>query len=39
MTSGNFFGEGGNGYIRVTLTVPDETLQEAMNRLQSLKLG
>jgi LL-diaminopimelate aminotransferase len=38
ITSGNFFGEGGNGYIRVTLTVPDETLQEAMDRLQSLKL-
>lgn len=38
MTSGNFFGEGGNGFIRVTLTVPDQTLQEAMDRLQLLKL-
>lgn len=38
MTSGNFFGDGGNCYIRVTLTVPDETLQEAMDRLQLLKL-
>jgi aspartate/methionine/tyrosine aminotransferase len=38
MTSGNFFGEGGNSYIRVTLTMPDETLQEAMTRLQALDL-
>lgn len=38
LTSGIFFGEGGSRYIRVTLTVPDETLQEAMERLQSLKL-
>ena len=38
MTSGNFFGEGGNRYIRVTLTMPDEILQEAMDRLQQLTL-
>ena len=38
MTSGNFFGDNGNNYIRVTLTVPDERLQEAMDRLNQLKL-
>ena len=38
MTSGNFFGQGGNRYIRVTLTVPEATLQEAMDRLQRLTL-
>ena len=38
MTSGNFFGEGGNRYIRVTLTKPEEMLQKAMDRLQSLTL-
>ncbi len=38
LTSGNFFGDGGQRYVRVTLTVPEETLQEAMDRLQLLKL-
>lgn len=38
MTSGNFFGQGGNCYIRVTLTKPEEVLQEAMDRLQFLTL-
>jgi LL-diaminopimelate aminotransferase len=38
MTSGNFFGAGGNQYIRVTLTMADEVLQEAMDRLLSLDL-
>ncbi len=38
MTSGNFFGSQGERYVRVTLTIPDETLQEAINRLQTLKL-
>ena len=38
MTSGNFFGAGGNQYIRVTLTMADEVLQEAMDRLLTLNL-
>lgn len=38
LTSGVFFGQGGEGYIRVTLTVPTEMLREAMGRLQNIKL-
>ncbi|MEM7799233.1 MAG: aminotransferase class I/II-fold pyridoxal phosphate-dependent enzyme [Chloroflexota bacterium] len=34
--SGPFYGEGGKRYIRVTLTVPEETLIEAMERLSQL---
>ncbi len=38
ITSGVFFGQGGEGYLRVTLTESTETLREAMARLQTLKL-
>ena len=38
LSSGIFFGQGGEGYVRVTLTIPTETLREAMGRLQRLKL-
>ena len=38
LTSGNFFGDNGDNYIRVTLTVPEERLQEAMDRLRHLQL-
>lgn len=34
--AGPFYGEGGTRYIRATLTVADEMLQEAMNRLQKV---
>jgi LL-diaminopimelate aminotransferase len=39
LTSGIFFGPGGEGYVRATLTLPTETLREAMERLRKLKLG
>ena len=38
LTSGVFFGQGGEGYVRASLTVPTDTLREAMGRLQALKL-
>jgi LL-diaminopimelate aminotransferase len=38
LTSGIFFGPGGEGYIRATLTLPTETLREAMERLRKVKL-
>jgi LL-diaminopimelate aminotransferase len=38
ISSGIFFGQEGEGYIRASLTVPTETLREAMGRLRSLKL-
>jgi LL-diaminopimelate aminotransferase len=38
ITSGIFFGQEGEGYVRASLTVPTETLREAMGRLRSLKL-
>jgi LL-diaminopimelate aminotransferase len=38
LTSGIFFGPGGEGYVRASLTVPTDELIEAMERLQSLHL-
>lgn len=38
ITSGVFFGPGGEGYLRATLTLPTETLREAMERLKKMKL-
>jgi len=38
LTSGIFFGEGGEGYVRASLTVPTDLLREAMERLQAVKL-
>ena len=38
LTSGIFFGQGGEGFVRASLTVPTEALREAMERLQTLKL-
>lgn len=34
LSSGVFFGQGGEGYVRASLTVPTETLREAMERLK-----
>jgi len=34
-TPGNGFGEGGEGYIRMTLTVPKERLAEALRRMEA----
>jgi LL-diaminopimelate aminotransferase len=38
ITPGSGFGEGGEGYVRLTLTVPEPRLEEAAQRLQSLSL-
>jgi len=38
LTSGAFFGQAGEGYVRATVTVPTDTLREAMARLQHLQL-
>jgi LL-diaminopimelate aminotransferase len=38
LTSGVFFGDGGEGYVRASLTVPTDALREAMERLQALDL-
>jgi LL-diaminopimelate aminotransferase len=38
LTSGIFYGQGGEGHLRATLTLPTETLREAMTRLQALRL-
>jgi LL-diaminopimelate aminotransferase len=39
ITSGVFFGQGGEGYIRVPLTASTEDLREAMGRLQEVDLA
>ena len=38
ISAGAFFGPGGEGYVRVPVTVPTEALHEAMARLQALQL-
>lgn len=37
VTPGNGFGEHGEGYFRISLTVPDDRLDEALERLRKLK--
>jgi LL-diaminopimelate aminotransferase len=37
-TPGNGFGEAGEGYFRISLTLPTDRLVEAANRIESLKL-
>jgi LL-diaminopimelate aminotransferase len=34
LTPGSFFGKGGEGYVRVSLTAPLERIEEAMRRLE-----
>jgi LL-diaminopimelate aminotransferase len=36
LTSGIFYGPGGEGHVRATLTLPTELLAEAMERLRGL---
>jgi LL-diaminopimelate aminotransferase len=36
-TPGNGFGQWGEGYIRMSLTVPEERLKEAAKRIRDLK--
>jgi LL-diaminopimelate aminotransferase len=38
LTSGIFFGQGGEGHVRASLTVPTDDLIEAMERLQTANL-
>ena len=38
ITPGNGFGEYGEGYFRVSLTVPDDRLDEALERLRKLNI-
>ncbi|MBW2039288.1 MAG: LL-diaminopimelate aminotransferase [Deltaproteobacteria bacterium] len=38
VTPGHGFGQYGEGYIRLSFTVPDEELQEAVNRLAKIKV-
>lgn len=38
ITPGTGFGEHGEGYVRLSLTVPDARLKEAVERIQGLKL-
>ena len=38
ISSGSFFGEGGREYMRATLTLPTARLEEAMARLQKVRL-
>lgn len=38
VTPGNGFGEHGEGYFRVSLTVPDDRLDEALERLRKLSV-
>ena len=37
VTPGSGYGEGGEGYIRISLTTPDHDLQEAVRRIARLK--
>jgi len=39
MTPGNAFGPGGEGYFRISLSVPDSRLIEAANRIRTLMPG
>jgi LL-diaminopimelate aminotransferase len=36
VASGNAYGQYGEGFIRISLTVPDDRLEEAMTRMESL---
>jgi LL-diaminopimelate aminotransferase len=38
VTPGNGFGEAGEGYFRISLTVPTERLLEAAERIKNLVL-
>ena len=38
ITAGIFFGPGGEGYVRASITLPSADLSEAMERLKALKL-
>jgi LL-diaminopimelate aminotransferase len=39
VSPGNAYGPSGEGYVRLSLTVPDERLQEAVSRIEALGAG
>ena len=39
VTPGNGYGPAGEGYIRLSLTIPDELIEEGVNRLSGLKFS
>ncbi|ASF38422.1 LL-diaminopimelate aminotransferase [Halobacillus halophilus] len=39
LTPGTAFGKKGEGYFRISLSVPEERLQEAVNRMKIMKAG
>ena len=39
VTPGTAYGKYGEGFIRVSLTVPDERLKEAMHRIKEIRYG
>ncbi len=38
VSPGNAYGPSGEGYVRLSLTVPDDRLQEAVSRIEALAL-
>ena len=38
MTPGTGYGQAGEGYFRISLTTPDERVEEGLNRLRNLKI-
>ena len=38
VTPGTGYGPSGEGYIRLSLTIPDERLEEGVRRIESLRL-
>ena len=39
VTPGNGYGTGGEGYIRLSLTIPDDQIDEGLNRLSKLRIN
>ena len=39
VTPGNGYGDNGEGYIRLSLTIPDKDIEKAIERLESFKLN
>jgi len=37
VSPGNAYGPSGEGYVRLSLTVPDDELQEAVSRIKALR--
>jgi len=39
VTPGNGYGTGGEGYIRLSLTIPDDQIDEGLNRLSKFRIN